>query len=222
VAEQSGTFLVLDRGKVKELLQHQLESGQAQKGDWEPFRKRVIVYSFDPGATPVVEPHESQGTFETSAVPSPSMLSAQPESSSQPVAASTTSSLLDLDELLRAMEDSPDNRAIVHDWIQSYPDKANQLLPQHVAAIMSRVSFSLDRMEILRGLVTALNKQRALTCPHILAVMEVCPFEKAEVARLMAPSVNDPENKSLVLNQIEWQLEREAVDRLFPSSRLAK
>jgi hypothetical protein len=138
------------------------------------------------------------------------------------VAASTTGSLLDLEELLRAMEDSPDNRTIVHDWIQSHPDNVIQLLPQHVAAIVSRVSFSLDRMEILKELVAALHKQSALTCEHILAVMEVCPFEKAEVARLMAPSVNDPENKELVLSQIEWQLEREAVDRLFPSRRLAE
>jgi hypothetical protein len=222
VAEQSGIHVTGETHQVRELLQHQLEWGQWQKSDWEPFCNRAIVYSFDPGATPAVELHESQGTFETSAdVPSQSMLSAQTESSNQPVG-STTSGILDLDGLLRAMEDSPDNRAIVHDWIQSHPGKANQLLPQHVAAIVSRVSFSLDRMEILKELVTAVNKQSALTCEHILAVMEVCPFEKAEVARLMAPSVNDPENKELVLNQIEWQLEREAVDRLFPSRRLAE
>jgi hypothetical protein len=47
--------------------------------------------------------------------------------------------------------------------------------------------------------------------------MEVCTYEKSEVSktRLMAPHVNDPKNKGLVLIQIEWQLERESLERLF-------
>lgn len=218
VAEQSGSNWTGDfKNQWKEILQHQLELGQAQRIDLEPFISKAIVHSFDPGASPVVELYGSQGAFETSEPKSQSSASAHLESSNPPVG-SATSGLLDLEELLLAMEDSPDNRAIVHNWVRCHPDKAHQLLPQHVAAIVSRVTFSLDRMEILKELVTALNMQNALTCEHILVVMDVCPFEKAEVARLMAPSANDPENKERVLNQIEWQLEREAVDRLFPSA----
>jgi hypothetical protein len=58
VAEQSGIHVDGDTQQVKEMLQHQLESGQAQKSDWEPLRNRAIVYSFDPGATPA-ELHSS-------------------------------------------------------------------------------------------------------------------------------------------------------------------
>lgn len=120
-----------------------------------------------------------------------------------------------LGELLKEMEDSFEKQRVVGKWVQNNPAQAQNLSPDDFGRILDQVTFSLDKNAVVSELVTAFEATKKLTCGHIVATMESCPFQKADVAKLMAPHVRDPENKNLVLERIDFLFEREEVSSKF-------
>ncbi len=120
-----------------------------------------------------------------------------------------------MDELLKEMDDSFEKQRTVGQWVRKYPAQAQNLSPSDFARILDKVTFSLDKNAVVGELVVAFQGTRKLTCAHVVATMESCSFQKTDVAKLMAPHVNDPENKEAVLEQIDFLFEREEVSTKF-------
>lgn len=120
-----------------------------------------------------------------------------------------------LDELLKEMEDSFEKQRTVGKWVQKYPTQTRSLTPDDFGRILDKVTFSLDKNAVVSELVAAFEGTGKLTCAHILATMESCPYQKTDVAKLMAPHVSNPENKNGVLEKIDFLYEREEVSTKF-------
>jgi Domain of unknown function (DUF4476) len=135
--------------------------------------------------------------------------------SSDPVASSTVGVASSIAPLLKDMEDSFDKRQSVGKWIRGHPLQATQLTPVQVKDILSAVSFSLEQPAVAVEVAVGLGHK--LTCEHVLAAVQVCRYQQVDVAKAMAPFVNDPQNKQSVLSQIEYSFEREAVSQCFRS-----
>ncbi len=120
-----------------------------------------------------------------------------------------------VDDLLKEMDDSFEKQRTVGQWVRKYPAQAQNLSPNDFTQILDKVTFSLDKNAVVGELVVAFQGTRKLTCAHVVATMESCSFQKADVAKLMAPHVNDPEKKEVVLEQIDFLFEREEVSSKF-------
>ncbi|GAX16457.1 hypothetical protein FisN_19Lh034 [Fistulifera solaris] len=116
-----------------------------------------------------------------------------------------------MDELLKEMDDSFDKQRTVGQWVRKYPAQAQNLSPNDLTRILDEVNFSLDKDAVVGELVVAFQGTGKLTCAHVVATMKSCSFQKADVAKLMVPHVKDPENKEVVLEQIDFLFEREEV-----------
>ena len=121
-----------------------------------------------------------------------------------------------MEALLAALDVSIDKRQTVGQWIRDHPAHADCLTPQHVGNILSKVQFSLEQPSVSAELAVGLKQN--LTCAHVCAAVQACPYQQAEVARVMAPFVQDPDHKASVLALIDWRFEREIVADSFPSS----
>ena len=119
-----------------------------------------------------------------------------------------------LSSLLRALNASPDTRLTVGQWVRDYPQETQGLSPHEVGQILSRVNFALEQPSVA-GELTA-GMLASLTCAHVGAAVRACPHQAAEVARVMAPAVQDPEQKEDVLALIEYSFERQSVAHCFP------
>jgi hypothetical protein len=192
---------------LKDYIEGAIQSSWLPTMESAGFSYKPVVNTFDdPGTASSPGPDVSSEDLPASMVPTTAANSVSPTESVVRTA--------NIEELLHAMDESSDQRGTVREWIRDHPN-AEQLQPHDFASVLSHVRFTLDQSAVVKELMVAFEKSSLLSCHHIVAVMEVCTYEKSEVARLMAPSVNDPENKGLVLRQIEWQLERESLERLF-------
>eukprot|EP00521_Asterionellopsis_glacialis_P013526 CAMPEP_0195292772 /NCGR_PEP_ID=MMETSP0707-20130614/10815_1 /TAXON_ID=33640 /ORGANISM="Asterionellopsis glacialis, Strain CCMP134" /LENGTH=633 /DNA_ID=CAMNT_0040353337 /DNA_START=352 /DNA_END=2253 /DNA_ORIENTATION=- len=104
---------------------------------------------------------------------------------------------------------------VVQSWISEHPDKAAALRPEDVADVLSKVSFSLQKTSIAKVLASGMHNTNSLTCAHVVAAMDACRFDKTEVAKSMAPYVNDPHKKDDVLNALDLSFERTSVSMCF-------
>ena len=128
----------------------------------------------------------------------------------------TTEARADLDSLLDGMDTSLDKRLTVGTWIRESPLAAARFTPMDVERILSKVSFSLEQATVAAEIAAGMENSNTLTCEHIIAAMTACGYQAAEVAKTMAPTVNDPQNKHRVLEIIEYSFERSGVERAFP------
>jgi hypothetical protein len=120
-------------------------------------------------------------------------------------------------ELLQRMDEELDKRMAVGNWIYSHPQQARHLSPDDFYAILSKVTFSLDQPPVVRELVAAFEGCDNLICQHIVSSMNACPYQKAEVAMIMAPFVSDSQNQNAVLCNIDYSLDKNLVTEKFPS-----
>lgn len=120
-----------------------------------------------------------------------------------------------LDALVESLNHSFDRRLTVGEWVRDNPLAASQLSPNQVGQILSKVTFSLDQASVASEIATGLESTASLTCEHVKEAMLACPYAKAEVAKTMATTVRDPENKNIVLDLIDYSFEREDVSRAF-------
>ena len=139
------------------------------------------------------------------------------EDTTPPSTEGTVGEAKSIDLLLKDMEDSFDRRQTVSKWMRDHPLEASLLTPKQVKDILSAVPFSLDQPSVAAEIAVGIGNKHNLTCEHVLGAVEVCTYQQVDVAKAMAPFVNDPQNKQSVLNQIEFSFEREAVSKCFPS-----
>lgn len=120
--------------------------------------------------------------------------------------------------LLTALGDdsSTDRRQTIGQWIRDHPESALSLSPDDVGNILSKVTFCLEQASVAMALTAGLGTR--LTCAHICAAVRACPYQKAQVAKIMAPTAVDPENEASVLALIDYSFERGDVDKCFRSS----
>jgi hypothetical protein len=124
-----------------------------------------------------------------------------------------------LNQLLKEMERSVDMRRTVGEWAKKNTQYVQSLSPQDWETILRNVTFSLDQTAVIGELLT--NSMRfdyaiygdvkTVTCAHVVAAMNVCQYQKLDVAQLMAPHVKDPENTQIVLKQLDFAYERKMV-----------
>jgi hypothetical protein len=124
---------------------------------------------------------------------------------------STNTRQKSLEELLEGMDMSFDKRLTVGEWCRDHPQEVLELKPADLETILGKVTFSLDQPAVVGEFAAAFEGTGKLTCSHVVAVMHACAYEKAEVAKLMASHVRDPENKERVLSLIDFDYERRMV-----------
>jgi hypothetical protein len=132
---------------------------------------------------------------------------------------STTTSKKSLDKLLEDMDMSFDKRRTVGEWCRDHSQEVIELKPTDLSTILGKVTFSLDQPAVVGEFAAAFEGTGKLTCSHVVAAMNACPYQKAEVAKLMAVHVRDPENKESVLSLIDFEYERRMV--VFGGDRYA-
>lgn len=114
-------------------------------------------------------------------------------------------------DLLSRMANDLDARLAVDQWIKDNPSAASELTPEEFATVLKKVLYSFDQTSVARELVVG---RGSVTVDHVVATMEACPFSKAELAKVMAPYVSDPENKDSILSQL-YSFERGEVSKMF-------
>jgi hypothetical protein len=124
-----------------------------------------------------------------------------------------------LDKLLEDMDMSFDKRLTVGEWCRDHSREVVKLKPMDLGTILGKVTFSLDQPAVVGEFAAAFEGTGKLTCSHVVAAMNACQYQKAEVAKLMAPHVRDPENKESVLTLITFDYERRMV--VFGGDRYA-
>jgi hypothetical protein len=124
---------------------------------------------------------------------------------------------ISIDSLLKTMDMEFDKRLAVGTWVQNNPTKAQQLSPDQLYAILSKVTFSLDQPSVVNEIVVAFEGSTNLTCHHIVRSMYACPYKKTEVASIMAPPASDPQNKDMVLSDFDYSFDRDMVAEKFHS-----
>ena len=134
----------------------------------------------------------------------------KPSSSSIPTYTGDEVSI-NIDQLLQEMDTSFDKRLVVGTWLRNHSTEKRYLTPNDFGRILSKVTFSLDQPAVVGELVASLEGTDCLTCAHTIAAMKVCPYQKTEVAKLMAPHVRDPEHKNMVLQQIDFEYEKKMI-----------
>ena len=121
-----------------------------------------------------------------------------------------------MERLLTALDTSVDKRLTVGAWIRDHPTRADHLTPEQVGLIFSKIQFALEQPSIAVELVDCLKQN--LTCAHVCAAVKSCPYQQAEVARIMAPFVQDPNHKDSILALIDRGFERAKLAEVcFPS-----
>jgi len=128
-------------------------------------------------------------------------------------ASSNASEAVNIDSLLTSVQGSDDPRRVVKEWINGHRSETKRLLPEQVFAIMSAVPFPIYHPSVARELAAGITP--AFTCQHIANAMPVCGYQKAAVAKIMAPFVCDPQNKQLVLDALDFEYEKETVSTSF-------
>lgn len=120
-----------------------------------------------------------------------------------------------VERLLAALDTSIDKRQAVGTWIRDHPTRAIRLTPEEVGLIFSKIQFALEQPSIAAELVACLKQN--LTCAHVSAAVQACPYQQAEVARIMSPFVHDPDQKNSILASIDRQFERDLIAEVcFP------
>jgi hypothetical protein len=120
-----------------------------------------------------------------------------------------------IDSLLKTMDMEFDKRLAVGTWVINNPTKVQQLSPDQLYVILSKVTFSLDQPSVVNELVAAFEGSTNLTCHHIVRSMQACPYQKTEIALIMAPYASDPQNKDTVLNDLDYSFDRDMVAEKF-------
>jgi hypothetical protein len=120
-----------------------------------------------------------------------------------------------LDALLASLDHSFDRRLTVGEWVRDNPLAASQLTPSEVGQILAKVTFTLDQASVASEIAAGMESTTTLTCQHVKEAMLACPYAKAEVAKSMVATVQDPENKDIVLDLIDYSFERDDVQREF-------
>lgn len=118
--------------------------------------------------------------------------------------------------LLESLKVEYDSRLAVERWIKNYPNVAAKLTPEEFAGILRKIIFSLEQASIARELTIGFHINNGnLTTKYINAALEACPYSKIDIVRVMAPYVEDPQNKEYVLAYL-YSYEREEASNLFP------
>lgn len=123
--------------------------------------------------------------------------------------------------------DSEKKQAIIAWMEQYYPDKSDYLTPDEIHNTLSQISSSFDQMDVIKVLVQYMSGQQLpppnnnsiITCEHIASAMKACGGQfsssTTDVAKLMVPYANDPNNKHLVLEHITLSFEKDDIEQLF-------
>lgn len=153
----------------------------------------------------------------TASVPSPAVSKTQGVSVKTTVVAPKFKVPHSLAEILE--NETGDQKDCLKSWINSHPSLAAKLTPNDVTIVLSKITFSLDQPDVAKILSQGIrNSGGSVTTSHILAAMEQCSFQDAEMAKEMAPYVSDVENKCRVLDALRMSFTKSEVSRCFPSS----
>mmetsp|Transcript_4593 Transcript_4593/g.8712 ORF Transcript_4593/g.8712 Transcript_4593/m.8712 type:complete len:760 (-) Transcript_4593:718-2997(-) len=187
------------------------------------------------GETPVYVPliHTSAATGRSTPPKQPLQPTQVPPSTSTAAAASLEEEFLNaetttpesggtVEALLHALSNnsndiSKDKRRIIGAWmLRHYHSPSSSLSPTDVGSVLSTVTSVLEQPSVT---VTLLEGGLAehLTCAHICAAVQACPYQKAPVAKLMARLARDPEQQHTVLALMDTSFERRAVEQAFRS-----
>lgn len=120
-----------------------------------------------------------------------------------------------IEGLLEDLDKNLDKRLVVRTWTRSFPSQTHQLSAQNFSAILKKVPFALDQPSVVGVLMAAFEGSPNLTCEHIVSAMNVCEYQKMEVASIMAPLVNDPQKKDTVLRELENSYDKRIVSQKF-------
>ena len=121
--------------------------------------------------------------------------------------------------------DSEKKQAIIAWMEQYYPEKMDYLTPDEIGNTLSQIASSFDQIDVVKILVSYMSGQQLpppnnnsmITCEHVASAMNACGqfSSSTDVAKLMAPYANDPQNKQLVLELITLSFEKEDIEQLF-------
>lgn len=117
--------------------------------------------------------------------------------------------------LLSSLENAYDKRKVVGEFVRDHPAQAAKLSPEEVAQILSKVTFSLDQASVAGEIAAGFERSGTMTCAHIVAAMRACEYSKTDVAKAMAPCASDPQNRSIVLDHLEYTFEKDDVAKYF-------
>jgi hypothetical protein len=106
-----------------------------------------------------------------------------------------------LKDLIQALESSKDKGVTVGLWSMQHEGGKAKLTPADVAQVLQHIRFFFEQPPVARELATGIDE---LTCAHVVAALEVCPFQKPEVALAMTPYVVDGQSHGhLILDQVQ-------------------
>jgi hypothetical protein len=134
-----------------------------------------------------------------------------------PSSGATATATSGIDTLLETMDTELDKRLAVGQWVRKHPVRAQLLSPNDFHSVLTKVTFSLDQASVVGELVAAFEGSNNLTCQHIVLTMTACPYQKTEVAILMAPYATDPHNKESVLQALDYSFDKNSVSGKFES-----
>ena len=113
------------------------------------------------------------------------------------------------EDLESTLKTSSDRRTAVGEWVKASPAAASRVSPSQVAAVLRGTLLSLEQGSVARELGAGLGAR--LTCSHVVAAVEACPFAKTDVAMAMAPYVSDKQNRSTFLDLL-FSFDRDRVE----------
>uniref|UniRef100_A0A7S1XCE7 Arrestin C-terminal-like domain-containing protein n=1 Tax=Tetraselmis chuii TaxID=63592 RepID=A0A7S1XCE7_9CHLO len=118
-------------------------------------------------------------------------------------------------ELLESLRSTLDRRTAVGGWVVSNPKAASLLSPEQMGVVLSDTPLSLEQPSVARELGLGLSGR--LTCAHVLAAVQACPFAKTNVALALAPMLADPHNREPLLQEL-FSFDRQRVEAAMPKA----
>ena len=115
------------------------------------------------------------------------------------------------DALLSALDSGYYKDQEVAKWASANTALAAALSPGQVKEVLQKVSFSLEQAGVAASLARAISP---VTCAHVTAAVEACPFAKAGVIGAMAPYVTDAQNSGSLL-EVVYAFERDSLKAKF-------
>ena len=120
--------------------------------------------------------------------------------------------------LLSSIQSSDDTeiKYIIQGWMEKHPkEMIGSLSPNDVAIIVESMSTLEEQKQAALQIAKSMGNENVLTCEHVAATIKRCLYTSTDIAMDMIPYITDPQNKSLVIQEIPLSFQKEEVYNCF-------
>ena len=105
---------------------------------------------------------------------------------------------------------------IIQGWMEKHPkEMIGSLTPNDVAVIVESMPTLEEQKQAALQIAKSMGNENVLTCQHIAATIKKCLYTSTDIAMDMIPYISDPQNKSLVIQEILLSFQKEEVYNCF-------